>query len=308
MRSHSSLQTVGLAAGRFCPKLALGGDMPVDQRHDDAGSLVFDSAPLDERLEIFGAPVVELDISVDQPVAHVTARLCDVGEDGASRRVTFGCLNLTHRDSHESPEVLEPGKRYRIRLQLDDVAWSFKPGRVVRLALSTSYWPMIWPAPRPVTITLHSPGTFLDLPERRPRPEDETVSVAPARSEGEAEISFHGQSATTRRAEQDLTTGESLVTVADDDGGKHFHRHGLNTHLRSREIYRIRPDDPLSARAETEWNCRLWREGWSVEITTRTSMSADVDAFHLEADIAAFEGGEEVNRRRLSRKIPRQQV
>ena len=60
--------------------------MPADQRIDDGGSLVFDSAPLTESLEILGAPVLELELASDKPVAMVAVRLCDVAPDGHRRR------------------------------------------------------------------------------------------------------------------------------------------------------------------------------------------------------------------------------
>ena len=41
--------------------------MPLDQRPDDGRSLTFDTEPLAERLEILGAPVVELDLAADEP-------------------------------------------------------------------------------------------------------------------------------------------------------------------------------------------------------------------------------------------------
>ena len=42
-----------------------------------------------------------VELSCDRPNALLCARLCDVAPDGASLRVTYGLLNLTHRDSHE---------------------------------------------------------------------------------------------------------------------------------------------------------------------------------------------------------------
>ena len=102
--------------------------MPLDQRLEDGGALTFDTEPLPERLEILGAPVVELELAVDRPVALVAARLSDVAPDGAATRVSYGLLNLTHRESHEHPTALEPGRRYRVRLQLNDVGAGI-PGR-----------------------------------------------------------------------------------------------------------------------------------------------------------------------------------
>ena len=51
-----------------------------------------------EPVEILGAPVVTLEVASDRPVAQLIARLCDVHPDGRSLRVSFGVLNLTHRD------------------------------------------------------------------------------------------------------------------------------------------------------------------------------------------------------------------
>src|SRR5690606_41265276 len=47
----------------------------------------------------------------------VAARLGDLMPNGRVTRLTYGLLNLTHRDSHEHPQPLVPGKRYTIRVQ-----------------------------------------------------------------------------------------------------------------------------------------------------------------------------------------------
>ncbi len=110
--SFASPQTTGRAAGEWCG-FGGEGEMPADQRPDDGRSFVFDSAPLPERLEILGAPVVEVEVAADRPTALLAVRLCAVQPDGVSSLVTYGVLNLTHRDGHEWPEPLEPGTFYR---------------------------------------------------------------------------------------------------------------------------------------------------------------------------------------------------
>ncbi|NED89755.1 CocE/NonD family hydrolase, partial [Streptomyces sp. SID11233] len=89
----SSPLSVGQYAGKWASYNA-PPDLPYDQREEDGGSLVFDSAVLAERLEILGAPTVELEFTVDRPVAQVAARLSDVAPGGASTRVSYGILNL----------------------------------------------------------------------------------------------------------------------------------------------------------------------------------------------------------------------
>src|SRR5204862_523556 len=83
----------------------------------------------------------------------IAERLNDVAPDGTSARVTYGLLNLTHRDSHEHPKPLEPGKRYLVMVTMNNVAHAFPAGHKVRLAVSTCYWPIAWPAPQPVTLS-----------------------------------------------------------------------------------------------------------------------------------------------------------
>ncbi len=152
---------------------------PGDQRADDMRSLCFDGEPLSEALEIFGAPEVTLELDVDQPQAIVAVRLCDISPDGASTRVSYGLLNLSHRDSHESPEPLVPGQRYRVTVLLNDIAHRFAQGHRVRVAVATSQWPIAWPSPAMVTLGLHTGISTLRLPERARQASDELLSDLP---------------------------------------------------------------------------------------------------------------------------------
>src|SRR6202142_964980 len=80
----SSPQTTGIAGGEWCA-YGLGKvapEMPLDQRIDDAGSLFFDTPPLESALTIIGAPVVTLSVASDKPQAFVVARLSTVARDG----------------------------------------------------------------------------------------------------------------------------------------------------------------------------------------------------------------------------------
>jgi len=109
-------------------------------------------APLDTSIEILGAPIVTLEVASDKPMANLVVRLCDVHPSGESLRVSYGVLNLAHRDGHERPALMAVGERYRVRVQLNDAGLTFPAGHKVRLALSTAYWPMIWPSPEKATL------------------------------------------------------------------------------------------------------------------------------------------------------------
>ncbi len=299
----NSPQTTGVAGGAFCA-MWLGPELPPDQREDDAGSLTFDGPVLEQTTEIFGAPVIEIELAVDRPQALIAARLCDVAPDGASSRVTYGVLNLAHRDSHETPEALEPDMRYRVTLQLDDAAHSFAAGHRIRLALSTAYWPLIWPSPEPVTLTLFGGVSTLTLPLRpvchETLPDLPKAEGAPPRNATTLRPPRH-----VRTIERDVASGEQVVRVVNDFGEHRIDEHGLATGEIARETYTINRNDPLSARMETHWTETLERDGWRVRTETRSVMWADAENFHIRAELEAYENGERVHHKTWETSVPR---
>ena len=293
----------GTAAGEYCA-MWQGPEWPTDQRDDDARSLCFDTPPLDDRLEIFGAPVLSLEFSVDRPCAQVAVRLCDVWPDGASTRVTYGVRNLTHLNGHAAPAPLVPGERYRVDVRLDDIAYAFPPGHRVRLALSTAYWPQIWPSPAAATLTVHTGASRLDLPVRPPGQVAPLVFPEP---EGAPPMAMEQirPAVRSRTVERDLATGESVLRIDDDFGEKLIKAHGLAAAQSCREVYRIGPDDPLSAAAECRWTTELRRDGWRARTESRSTLTADAETFHIDAELEAFEGDERVFHKTWQRAVPR---
>lgn len=148
--THSSDQTIGTDAGIWCP-YGSGPELPDDQQHTDEKCLTFDSKPLRKSLPVLGTTTLNLVLSVDRPLAFVVARLCDVSPLGHSRLVTWGALNLTHRESSENPKLLEPGRQYSVQIPLKDAAHVFPEQHRIRISISTTYWPTLWPSPEPGT-------------------------------------------------------------------------------------------------------------------------------------------------------------
>jgi hypothetical protein len=309
--SFSSPQTTGLRGGEWCG-FGAEGEMPRDQRTDDGGSLVFDSDSLDDRMEILGAPVITIELRCDKPVALLAARLCDVAPDGSALRVSYGLLNLTHRNSFETPEPLVPGQWTRVRLQLNDIAHAFPPGHRIRLSLSSSYWPIAWPSPEAAVIGVRMGQSALDLPERPPRPED--AALRPFEEPEAAPGITHKklrQLAMRRRLETNLTTNEVVYTLHSDAG-----EFGGASLARIEEIdldlgytllkrYRIIENDPLSAQAEFDQTTLLRRDDWSVRIECRTRLSATAKAFQFTGDLVVYEGDETITRRDWAISTPR---
>jgi uncharacterized protein len=285
----SSPLATGTAGGEYC-MIWLGPEGPTDQRVDDAGSLCFDTPVLEDAVEILGAPAAELLISSDQPIAQVAVRLCDVAPNGESGRVTYGVLNLTHRDGHDTVSHLTPGERVRVTVELDDIGYVFPPGHRIRLAVSTSYWPMLWPSPERATIDVVAGESRLILPERSHHADEVTPSFEPAVTAPPLAQEALRPSGNTRTITTDVETGRVEIRIEDDFGKSRNLEHGLITGGVGREVHVIHPDDPHSARSETHWTQELERGDWRVRTETFSAMWSDATHFHLTGRLEAYEG------------------
>ncbi len=298
----------GLEWGRFCPGIRNKLEMPLDQRPDDGRSLVFDSAPLAERMELLGAPEVELEIRCDQAQGQLCVRLCDLHPDGASKLVSIGMLNLTHRDSHEFPEPLVPGETYRIRIKLDDCGYAIPAGHRLRVAVSTAYWPLLWPSPKPLGLTLVAGRSSMTLPVRPLREEPEVSFAPPPPAGGPFSEKIRPPKA-TREVHRDVESGIVEQRWLDDVGRKKVLSNGMIVDQVVTETFRIRPDDPLSAETVSEWRYELAREsGWKTVVESRSRMTADETHFHIEQEAKAYDGDQEVFAKIWRESIPRDQV
>jgi predicted acyl esterase len=305
--SANSPMTTGSAGGEWCPygTGGAGSEMPLDQREDDGRSLVFDSEPLTEALALLGAPVVTLSLESDQPAALVAVRLNDVAADGAATRITYGVLNLTHRDGHETPEALRAGARYSIRVQLNETGYSVPAGHRLRLAISTAYWPMVWPSPRPATLTLHTGGSRLDLPVRPPASEDAAIGFAPPENAPPTRRTVARAASARRTIARDLATGSTVYTVERDDGRSTIDAIGVETEYRKATRYIIRDDDPASARVDIEQRYANGSAGWRTAVETSTTIACSAESFIITARLRALEDDAEIFVRTWSEVIPR---
>jgi putative CocE/NonD family hydrolase len=305
-----SPQTTGLGAGEWCG-FGAPGEAPLDQRGDDGCSLTFDSEPLPDRMEILGAPAAMLEVAVEQSVALIAVRLNDVAPDGASTRVTYGLLNLTHRNGHEQPQPLEPGKRYLIKLIMNDVAHAFLAGHKLRLAISTSYWPIAWPAPLPVTLSLFTGESFVELPARPPDPRDAALMPFEAPDRAAAETPELRTAPLKRMIERDRTTNETIYSVSsghgDLDSAKltRIKAIGLEVGHTMLKAFRIGEEDPAMAQAEIMQKTWFRRGKWKTRVETRTHFSSSADDFELEAELTAYEDDKQLFTRTWKRRIKR---
>ncbi|MGH9303146.1 MAG: CocE/NonD family hydrolase [Acidimicrobiales bacterium] len=325
---HKAEQTAGLDAGSLTADGGYG-DWPGDQRGEDGRSLAFTSAALEEPLEILGNASAVLELSSDRARANVIVRLCDIAPGGESLLVTRGMLNLTHRFGHDRAVDIEPGQMMRVAVPLKAIGHRFAPGHRIRLSVSTTYWPWIWPASEEVTLGLTCGGhSYLELPARSPAastagsPAASTPASAgsPAASTREdvsflppedVEVLSHEVLAsrpTSRRIVSDLITSSATVELDWDVGGRvRIDESGLEYDGSNLTRYRIASGDPLSADVETEQFASLRRAGeFDVRIETSGQMTSDSERFLVTLSLDAKEAGTRVLARRWSLAFPRE--
>lgn len=302
-----SRQTTGLAGGEWCPYVfgRVGPELPLDQRADDGGSLVFDLETLTTELILVGAPVVFLTIAVDQPEAMIAIRLSDVSPDGPATRVSYGLLNLSHREGHAEPRAVEPGNRYSMRIRLKEAAHVFGIGHRLRVALSTSYWPMVWPSPSPLALTVHRGDNRIELPiaaEERLRIVEPFAPVEYARP---GSLTLLEPGSESREVSRDALTGLVTQKTVVNDGSTRIDDIGTETSYSKTRVLSIIDDDPLSASQVVEITHHLRRDDWDARLQTRIVMTCDESCFIVNSEITAYSGLERIFHRRFADEIDR---
>jgi hypothetical protein len=73
-------------------------------------------------------------------------------------------------------------------------------------------------------------------------------------------------------------------------------------------IYRIRPEDPISAHASMTQSYEMGRGAWQVRIDAGAEMTSSAVTFELRAWLEAFEGTSSVFRREWHSSTPRKHI
>jgi putative CocE/NonD family hydrolase len=300
-------QHCGIDAGRYFP-FGNPADLPPDQRDEDGRSVCFDTPPLTAPTAVLGAPEARLRLVPDGP-ANVVVRLCDVAPDGSSTLVTRGCLNLHRRAGMDASVPVTPGKELEVTVPMVPIGWSFPPGHRVRLAVSTSYWPWIWPHPDAAAVGLLPAVSALVLPVRDPDAQSAPVEFGPPAQAEPLAVVIHGQAPAAEREVRHIPqTQEWQLTVDPNYGGSRTYPDGLVYAEQARETYTIRSDDPASAQATSEWTVRLTRPGldWDVRIAVNSWMGVADGDFVTRHELLAWHNDQPAHQRNWQRRIPRQ--
>lgn len=298
---RSPLDT-GTAAGEYFT-LKPDAEMAGDQRIDDAGSLTFETHPLLEGEDFLGQPVLTLDVACHAATANLIARLVDVHPDGTATRVSFGVLNLAHRNGNARPVPMEKNHKTRITLVLDVCGYRFRAGHRIRLSLSTSYWPMILPSPSDPGLTIDTASLLLALPllgDHR-----EIIVPQPANPDPLPTYIELSPPQTRRTVERDLTRGVTHYRIHEDTGLIEHPDTGVATQDIRDETWSISPGDPHSMSGVSTWTCNARRSGRSLKTISQSRLSCTATEWITSAKVEAFEGEEQIFAKTFEKRIRR---
>jgi len=254
--------------------------LPGDQRSDEAYSLTFTTDPMDRDLRLLGWPQVFLHASSSARIAAFVAKLADVAPDGRSALIVDGSLNGTRRESLSQPQPMSPGAIYELSIPMAPTGWVLKAGHRLRLAVSGSDFPNLWPTPErahnriyrgeryPSRVVLPLIGEPA-LPAPRFLPPPALPSIVTSYGEPPSQEVLVNQI-------------DGTYTVLNRTGGTVVLEDGQGALYRS-SSFRCSASSRNPAQASIVGTHRylLKREGDQIEIVAESSMRATETAFHL---------------------------
>lgn len=283
------------------------GDVAHDQRGTDAFSLVYDSAPLEEDLEILGFPHALLTVAANATRANWIARLSDVAPDGTVTQVAGAAMNGTHRESARDPKAIVPGEPFELDIEMHFTSWVFPKGHRIRLAVNNAQWPMLWPTPEPMTTELKLGTSRLTLPvvpfEPRPVPDylppAENPVFAGVESIESGTTSGYGEISSVERNPQ---TG-TVVAKATNESGT---RYPWGTERIFETIrYEINDHAPADARVLGTHRMDVELPGRKLVWDAELSFHSDRENFYYSYRRRLTENGKPVREKTWTRTIPR---
>ncbi len=278
-----------------------GVGMPLDQRPDERKSALYTSQPFDEPLEITGIPRARIQFSSTASVMAVIVKLCDVAPDGSVALITRGYLNATHRDAHTRAEPLEPGRVYRLDVELKATSYLFERDHRLRVAVTSAEFPTLLPTPERGTnhvISGAGEESWVELPvvpESSSQASPVSLKMLPPPPPGVP------PNRSLRVSEDD--SGQAVAELNTVDSFR-----GLDSRVEVRHNTRasVHRDHPESAVYESDCTLSLaYDDGGAIESRGEVRYRGTAGTLQVEASVQVTSNGKPVLRRSWSFEQPR---
>jgi uncharacterized protein len=111
---------------------------PVETRQD---VLVYSTPGFAQDFEVTGPISLELYVKSSTVDTDFTAKVVDVWPNGFAQNLTEGILRMRYINSPEKPELIKPGRVYKVNIDLWATSNVFLSGHRLRLEISSSNFP-----------------------------------------------------------------------------------------------------------------------------------------------------------------------
>ena len=303
-------QNHGLLAGEWMGAAVLG-ESPSDQRLDDGLAVVFESEILQDKLDVLGYPLLKVKLSSDKAKAMLFAQLSEVREDGFVQRVSYGILNLALNEEKSEFKPLNKDELIERKLRLDCCGHSFSKGSKIRLSLATTFWPMFWPMPENVTLTLDLNECEFALPifsgkdSNKVNLESQSASLTP--------LTLLKEGRVDRSISYDILT-DTWTCITDGVGGvfgegiyKFDEIDVLVEHNLKRELS-LKNDNPLSAKYTITQKMKIGRENCMMDADIILTQTSDKEYFYIKGKMQIKENQELVFSKNYDYKTARKSL
>lgn len=118
---------------------------PIDQTTLKARQdiLVYTSESLSQDMNLVGSAKVVLYVSTDAKDTDFTVKMVDQYPNGKAYNLQDGVVRLRYRNGIDRPSSVEPGRIYRIELEMRPIAYRFKQGHKIEFHVSSSNFPRL---------------------------------------------------------------------------------------------------------------------------------------------------------------------
>ena len=278
------------------------GGEPLDQREDDARSLTFDTPRLKEDCILYGSAKINLRLR-GRGGGQIAIRLNDVTPKGTSARIVLAIKNLALDEAYDKAIDASEEEEREICLSFPTKAYRLRKGHRLRLAMASSYWPIVWPSADPGELWIIS--GLLRLPLFQGRPADLKKDFPPVQG-------------LPREKRRHAVASPPLLRMAkvESDGrlmngwrqpyNEQFHAETKTGYgFETKVTQRIDPDDPSSAACEVEHRAVYRRPDGAAMVRCLVSIKSDDRFYDLNGHLIAEWEGRQIAERRWHRLIPR---
>jgi hypothetical protein len=288
------------------------GDVAPDQRPTDAFSLVYDTPPLDQPVEILGLPKALLRVAADVPHVDWYARLNDVAPDGTVTQVAGAGMNGAHRVSAREPKAIEKDQPFPLEIEMHFTSWVFPKGHRIRLAVSNAQWPMNWPTPYPATTSLYlgPDASRLILPvvpadsPARPAPGYLPIPPKEAAFPGYESIAMETPSAYGEISSVDRNprSGKATVVATNNSAERYPWGEERNTEKITHEA---EDGHPETASVRGEYSKEIKLPSRTLRFESVVTFSSDSRNFRYQGTRKLYENGKLLREKSWDKTIPR---